>query len=178
MQIEAWRNVPGHELQVQTKWIIIIIIIIIWPLFIMSYMHMADLVLHKWNKKPCMSTTEKKHKQTRAREWGKEGGGGGGCRKKKRFLHLLDQLLNPCRVFLLLQGQWCLAHLGLYPMKIKIKNSILSHDCIIKWKLILINYRASFKKIVIWEDMNSLYKNHVLAEQNSSSRQSHCVATS
>ena len=44
----------------------------------MSYMHTADLVLHKWNKKPCTSTTEKKDKQTRAREWGKEGGGGGG----------------------------------------------------------------------------------------------------
>ena len=107
----------------------------------------------------------KKDKQTRAREWG-----------KKRFLHLLDQLLSPCRVFLLPQGQWCLAHLGLYPVKTKIKNSTLWHDCIIKWKLILINYRASFKKIVIWEDMNSLYKNHVLAEQNTSSRQSHCVA--
>ena len=47
---------------------------------------MADLVLHKWNKKPCMSTTEKKHKQTRAREWGKEGGGGGGVQEKKKVL--------------------------------------------------------------------------------------------
>ena len=37
--------------------------------------------------------------------------------------------------------------------------------------------------IVVREDMsllalNSLYKNHVLAKQNRSSRQSHCVATS
>ena len=165
LQIEAWRNVAGHELQVQTKWIITIIIL--WPLFIMSYMHTADLVLHKWNKKPCTSTTEKKTSKQ-----GQESEG------KKRFLHLLDQLLSPCRVFLLPQGQWCLAHLGLYPVKTKIKNSTWSHDCIIKWKLILINYRASFKKIVIWEDMNSLYKNHVVAEQNTSSRQSHCVATS
>lgn len=44
----------------------------------MSYMHTADLVLHKWNKKPYTSTTEKKDKQTRAREWGKEEGGVGG----------------------------------------------------------------------------------------------------
>ena len=98
--------------------------------------------------------------------------------EKKKFLHLLDQLLSPCRVFLLPQGQWCLAHLGLYPMKTKIKNSTLSHYCIIMWKLLLLNYRASFKKIVIWQDMNSLYKNHVLAKQNSSSSQSHCVTTS
>ena len=141
---------------------------------------MADLVLQKWNKKPCMSTTEKKDKETnKGMRVGEEEGGGVGGRKKG-FLHLLDQLLNPCRVFLLPQGQWCLAHLGLYPMKTKIKNSTLSHYCIIMYKLILVNiyYRASFKKIVIWQDMNSLYKNHVLAEQNSSSRQSHCVVTS
>ena len=51
----------------------------------MSYMHTADLVLHKWNKKPCTSTTEKKDKQTRAREWGKEEGGwGGGDAGKKK----------------------------------------------------------------------------------------------
>ena len=141
---------------------------------------MADLVLQKWNKKPCMSATEKKDKETnKGMRVGEEGGGGWGA-GKKGFLHLLDQLLNPCRVFLLPQGQWCLAHLGLYPMKTKIKNSTLSHYCIIMCKLILVNiyYRASFKKIVIWQDMNSLYKNHVLAEQNSSSRQSHCVVTS
>ena len=48
----------------------------------MSYMHTADLVLHKWNKKPCTSTTEKKDKQTRAREWEKEEGGAGAGKKK------------------------------------------------------------------------------------------------
>ena len=128
--------------------------------------------IHEHHRKKRQANKGKRVRERRG--WG----GGGGVKEKKRLLHLLDQLLSPCRVFLLPQGQWCLAHLGLYPVKTKIENSTLSHDCIIKWKLILINYRASFKKIVIWEDINSLYKNHVLAEQNTSSRQSHCVATS
>ena len=49
---------------------------------------MADLVLHKWNKKPCTSTTEKKDKQTRAREWGKEGVGGGGSAGNKKSSYI------------------------------------------------------------------------------------------
>ena len=50
----------------------------------MTYMHTADLVLRKWNKKPCTSTTEKKDKQTRATEWGKEEGGVGGGRVREK----------------------------------------------------------------------------------------------
>ena len=46
----------------------------------MSYMHTADLVLHKWNKKPCTSTTEKKTNKQGQESEGKKGGG---CRKKK-----------------------------------------------------------------------------------------------
>ena len=48
----------------------------------MSYMHTADLVLHKWNKKPCTSTTEKKTNKQGQESEGKKGGGGW-CRKKK-----------------------------------------------------------------------------------------------
>ena len=33
----------------------------------MSYMHTADLVLHKWNKKPCTSTTEKKRQANKGK---------------------------------------------------------------------------------------------------------------
>ena len=43
-------------------------------------MHMANVVLQKWNKKPYMSSTGKKkqtNKQTRAWECGEMGGGGG-----------------------------------------------------------------------------------------------------
>ena len=41
-------------------------------------MHMANVVLQKWNKKPYMSSTgKKKNKQTRAWECGEMGGGGG-----------------------------------------------------------------------------------------------------
>ena len=176
LQSEAWRNVAGHELKVQTKWIITIIIIMTSlynELYAYGWFGLAEVkqeAMHEHHRK-------KRQRDKQGHESGGRRGWGG---RKKGFLHLLDQLLNPCRVFLLPQGQWCLAHLGLYPMKTKIKNSTLSHYCIIMYKLILVNiyYRASFKKIVIWQDMNSLYKNHVLAEHNSSSRQSHCVVTS
>ena len=48
----------------------------------MSYMHTADLVLHKWNKKPCTSTTEKKTNKQGQESEGKKGGGGGAGKKK------------------------------------------------------------------------------------------------
>ena len=40
-------------------------------------MHMANVVLQKWNKKPYMSSTGKKNKQTNKgmRVWGDGGGG-------------------------------------------------------------------------------------------------------
>ena len=148
LQSEAWRNVQkivaGHELQVQES---------------DSNNNMTSLYTGEpctWLMWSCKSETrshtwaaqEKKNKQTNKgmRVWGDGGGGGGGGVKNRKVLTSSGSTPKSLQSFF---TPWIRASgvrliLAFVQAK-RNKNSTLNYYCIILRKLILLNYRASFK---------------------------------
>ena len=106
---------------------------------------MANVVLQKLNKKPYMSSTGKKNKQTNKgmRVWGD---GGGGSVKNRKVLTSSGSTPKSLQSFFTPRIRASGVRLNLAFVQAKRnKNSTLNYYCIIVRKLILLNYRASFK---------------------------------
>ena len=147
LQSEAWRNVPkiaaGHELQVQAS---------------DSNNNMTSLYTGEpctWLMWSCKSETrshtwaaqeKKKNKQTRAWECGEIGGGGVGSVKNRKVLTSSGSTPKSLQSFFTPRIRASGVRLILAFVQAKRnKNSTLNYYCIIVRKLILLNYRASFK---------------------------------
>ena len=145
LQSEAWRNVQkivaGHELQVQAS---------------DSNNNMTSLYTGEpctWLMWSCKSETrshtwaaqEKKNKQTNKgmRVWG-DAGGGGGSVKNRKVLTSSGSTPKSLQSFFTPQIRASGVILAFVQAK-RNKNSTLNYYCIIVQKLILLNYRASFK---------------------------------
>ena len=147
LQSEAWRNVQkivaGHELQVQAS---------------DSNNNMTSLYTGEpctWLMWSCKSETrshtwaaqEKKDKQTNKgmRVW-EDGGGGGGAVKNRKVLTSSGSTPKSLQSFFTPRIRASGVRLNLAFVQAKRnKNSTLNYYCIIVRKLILLNYRASFK---------------------------------
>ena len=147
LQSEAWTNVQkivaGHELQVQAS--------------DSNNNNMTSLYTGEpctWLMWSCKSETrshtwaaqEKKDKQTNKgmRVWG-DGGGGGGV-KNRKVLTSSGSTPKSLQSFFTPRIRASGVRLILAFVQAKRnKNSTLNYYCIIVWKLILLNYRASFK---------------------------------
>ena len=108
-------------------------------------MHMAIVVLQKWNKKPYMSSTGKK-RQTNKQGYESVGRWGGGGVKNRKVLTSSGSTPKSLHSFFTPRIRASGVQLILAFVQAKRnKNSTLNYYYIIVRKLILLNYRASFK---------------------------------